>query len=281
MSLSADRIKRVLYREYKDVHHKLFFKNDPEKKIVFILGCQRSGTTILSEVIEKDFRTKVYKETHSKTSSNDPSGLRLDPLPVLKKEIYGNNPKHIILKPLVESQHTLRLLSDFPDSVGIWVLRHYKDVISSDLKKFGAKNGTGNLRKILQNNTWRSEKMSDATLTLIKKHFRDDMSENDAAALFWYSRNVLFFDQSLQGNDAILICKYEDLVSKPEQTMRRIYKHIELDYPTKDITARLFSSSVKKGKDIALDPTIQKLCDNLYNQLIDIYNSQGQPLFTE
>lgn len=273
MSISLDRFKRVFYREFKDVRHKLFLKHVPEKKIVFILGCQRSGTTILSEVIEKDYRTKVYKETHSKLSKQDPSGLRLDPLPVLKKEIYGNNTETIILKPLVESQYTNRLLNDFPDSKGIWVLRHFKDVVSSDLKKFGANNGTANLRKILEGDTWRSEQMSASTLALIKKYYKEDMSQNDAAALYWYTRNILFFDQGLEGNGKIVICKYEDLVSKPKEAMKKLYEHIDLEYPKKDITARVFSSSIKKGKDTVLHPDIESLCEDLYGKLVSCYEN--------
>ncbi len=274
MSISLDRIKRVSYREFKDISHKLFLKHNSEKKIVFILGCQRSGTTILSEVIEKDYRTKVYKETHSKTSSQDPSGLRLDPLPILKKEIYGNNAKTIILKPLVESQYTNRLIGDFPNSKGIWVLRHFKDVASSDLKKFGPKNGTENLRKILKEDTWRSEQMSKTTLALINKYFKEDMSQNDAAALFWYTRNILFFDQRLENNEAVLICKYEDLVSKPHETMKRLYRHIEYEYPKKEITTRVFSSSIKKGKNVILNPEIELLCNELYTKLVDCYDNR-------
>lgn len=273
MSISLDRIKRVSYREYKDYYHKLFLKRATKKKVIFILGCQRSGTTILSEVIERDFRTKVYKETRSKTSTNDPRGLRLDPLPTLKKEIYGNNAKHIILKPLVESQHTCKLLSDFQNSVGIWVLRHFKGVVSSDLKKFGPKNGTENLRKMLQEDTWRSEQITEHTLNLVKTHFREDMSQNDAAALFWYTRNILFFDQKLDTNDAVIICKYEDLVAKPKKVMRRLYTHIELEYPKKEITSKLFSSSVKKGKDITLNPEIELLCEELYTRLLNSYDN--------
>lgn len=267
MSITLDRVKRISYREFKDICQILFFRFQKEKNIVFLLGCQRSGTTILSEVIEKDFRTKVYKESHSKTSSKDPSGLRIDPLPILKKEIFRNKTKTIVIKPLVESQHTNQLLSDFPESKVIWVLREYKGVISSDIKKFGPKNGTENLRKILEEDTWRSENMSKHTLSLIQKYYKPKMSQYEAAALFWYSRNVLFFDQDLDKNKKITICKYEDLVTEPKKTMQRLYKHINYTYPKKNITARVFSSSVTKGKDILLNPEIALLCDNLLVKL--------------
>ena len=38
-----------------------FFKNSEDsKQIAFILGCQRSGTTLMEEIFQKDFNTKIY-----------------------------------------------------------------------------------------------------------------------------------------------------------------------------------------------------------------------------
>ena len=276
MPITLSRLRRILYREYKEICHQIFEKNISKKTIIFIVGCQRSGTTMLSQIFEKDYRTKVYNEVHSKVSSQDSNGLRLNPLPILKEQINNNNAGIIIAKPLVESQHTDKLLNDFPNGKAIWLFRHYKDVTSSDLKKFGYENGIKNLRKILfeKEYTWRSENISKQTLALVNKYFKESMSQNDAGALFWYTRNILFFDQNLAENDRVLICKYEDLVSEPQKTMNNLYQYINLSYPKKKITSSVHSSSIKKGKNLTIHPEIELLCQELYLKLNGCYDSQ-------
>lgn len=274
--MNVNRFKRIAFREYKDIHQKIFFKKAKEKKLMFIVGCQRSGTTILSEVLEKDFRTKVYKEVHSSLSTGDSYGLRLDPLPEVQKNIYSNNAGIIVAKPLVESQYTSKLLKEFSEAKAVWLFRDFRDVISSDLKKFGASNSIENLKKVLfeKEYTWRSEKITSDTKNLIQKYYDENMSAYDAGALFWYSRNILFFDQHLYNENRVRLCSYQDLVSKPEKTVRHLYQFINAIYPKKEITSSLHSNSLRKGAEITLQPEIEDICTELFEKLNSHYGKQ-------
>ncbi|MFS4448780.1 sulfotransferase family protein [Maribacter sp. 2307UL18-2] len=275
MSDTMGRIRRKIYREYKEVCHRILEKHQVNKTIVFIVGCQRSGTTMLSKIFEADYNTKVYPEV-SQLSTRDPNGRRLDPMPMIEKEIMKNNIRTIVAKPLVDSQNIVNLLNHFENSKAIWMFRHYKDVASSDLKKFGPENGIDNLRKLLheKNDIWRSEGISEDTLNLIKKLFKDDMSPYDAGALFWYSRNVLFFELDLANNERVIMCKYEDLVSAPQRTISDIYKFLAIDFPKKKIASDVHQGSVRKGKSLDLSPEIEELCENLLNRLQLSYNGK-------
>ncbi len=262
------RIRRKLYRDYKSLYHKIFTIYEEEKNVIFILGCQRSGTTMLSRIFEKDFNIKNYKED-ALLSNNEESKWRLPSFPEVSKELHKNKVKTIILKPLVESQNVDLLLDYFKNSKVIWVYRHYKDVAASDLKKFGERNGINNIRPIALNepNNWRSEKVSEETKKLIKSHFSEDMNNNDAAALFWYCRNILFFEEGLDENPMAMLCNYEDLVTKPKETFEKVYQFAASSKAHPKLTSDIRSTSLKKGNTLKLSDDVLKKCDKLYDRL--------------
>ena len=102
------RILRKLFSVKKTVYQ-MFKSYKKEKDIAFIIGCQRSGTTMIYDIFTKDLDTKTYDE-FSKLSSLDRYKIRLNPLDLVKKEIKKVKPSFLILKPLVESQNILNLL---------------------------------------------------------------------------------------------------------------------------------------------------------------------------
>jgi len=262
------RIRIKLKREAKQFYQDFLLKNSKEKTIALIVGCQRSGTTMLSGIFEKDWEIKNYSEK-SILSKNDPKRLRLDPLPQVLAIMQKTNAPVVALKPLVESQNTTKLLDFFENSKAIWVFRNYKDVASSNLKKFGRENGINNLRPLVSNeaNNWRSNNVSEKTRELAKKIFSEDMKQEDAAALFWYCRNILFFEQNLQSNEKVLLCKYEDLVTKPKKIMEGIYSFLGLQKPSEKIVLGIHAGSISKGKDVKLSPEVEELCENLYEKI--------------
>ena len=276
MSQLTKRIKRRLYLESKHLYQDLFTKNIKEKTIVFIVGCQRSGTTMLSEVFEGDMKIRVYSE-FSKLSSTHQPRLRLNPLPILKKQIARNHPATVILKPLVESQNTDSLLDFFPNSKAIWAFRHYKDVAASNLKKFGLNNGIDDLKPIFEedHDNWRAERISEETRSIIRKYYSENMSPKDAAALFWYVRNILFFERGFENGQQVYLCNYKDLVTAPIKSMEKIYEFIGIPYPEKTIVSEVHSGSVGKGTSFDLSPQIEALCEGLWERLNAAYEAQN------
>jgi Sulfotransferase domain len=258
------RIKKNIYQFVK------IRKSNDQKTMLFILGCQRSGTTLLTEIFERDFdNTKVYGEFSRLSSADKARHIRLNPLHLVKSQIDKDRPSLIILKPLVESQNALKLLDYFDNSKALWVYRHYGDVVLSHLAHWGVKNGINNLRPIIkgQSQNWRCENVSEETKEIVRKHFAEDMNPYDAAALSWFVRNTLFFAMNLDENHDVMTCKYEHLIDAPLQTMNNIYKFVGYVYPMDKITLHIYSGSKGRGKNIRLSRDIEILCNDMQSKL--------------
>ena len=268
------KLQRKILLEKKKVYHS-FLPPAEDKKILFILGCQRSGTTMMQKIFEKDMHAKVYGE-FSKLSQHDRGRIRLNPLNQVKRELDKDTPPLVVMKPLVEAQNLKELLDYFPSSKALWMFRHFKDVAASNLVNFGEKNGIDDLRPIAQHDlhNWRSEGASDHVTEVVQQYFSEDMDQMDAAALFWYARNSLFFDLNMGENSRVMMCRYEDLVREPEANVKDIYEFASADYPGEEIIDSVSTSSVGKGQHVVLHPEIETLCNQMLKRLEDAYFTQ-------
>lgn len=269
IKIRLTKASKLLYQDY-------ILRNSKNKKIAIIVGCQRSGTTMLSGIFEKDLQIRNYSEK-SVLSERDPKRLKLNPLPEVQSIIQKTHAPVVAMKPLVESQNTLQFLDFFENGKAIWVYRHYKDVAASNLKKFGTKNGINNLRPLVnaEEGNWRADNVSQKTRKIAQKYFSEDMAHADAAALFWYCRNILFFEQNLESHKRVLLCKYEDLVTEPKKIVGEIYSFLSIDGPSKRILSGIHAGSIMKGKDVSLNPEIENLCESLLNQINLVYQKQS------
>ncbi len=269
ISRIPQKISKATFRSVKKIYNLSRFNRKYKKTTLFIVGCQRSGTTLMYQMFERDLNAKVYGE-FSKLSSHDlKNKIRLNSLDLVKNVIDRDRYPLIVLKPLVETQNTLQLLNFFEDSKALWMYRHYKDVVASNLKKFGIRSGINDLQPIVANDrqNWRVENMSDNVRSTILKHFSEDMNPYDAAALFWFVRNSLFFELQLDTNPNVKICRYKDLVTNPTTIMEEIYKFLEQDFPGNKIVKSVHHSSIGKGKNVTLSTEIDHLCQELWNKL--------------
>ena len=172
-----------MYKIVKEIYQLLKLRSSHKKTVLFIVGCQRSGTSLTIQIFDRDLNTKVYEEL-SKLSSNDlRNKIRLNPLESVKKVVDKNKVPLIVSKPLVETQNSLKLLNYFQGSKALWMYRHYKDVASSNLTLFGIENGINNLRPIVENDSqnWRSENVPENVRKVVFDHFSEDMNPYDAA----------------------------------------------------------------------------------------------------
>jgi hypothetical protein len=230
----------------------------------------------MQTIFERDLHTKIYDEFSRLSSEDSRHKIRLNPLPLVRKEIDKNRVSFVILKPLVETQNALALLNYFHGSKVLWMYRNYRDVAASNLSHFGMKNGLNNLRAIFTNapQNWRSEHVSDYTKEIVLKYFSEDMNPYDAAALFWFARNRLFFELDLDKNPQVMMCRYEDLVTDPMHITKNIYDFMGYAYSPSKIPSDVHANSIGNGKGIALSPDIDLLCHRLLNKLDGVYQSQ-------
>jgi len=273
---SSKAIKRQALRLVKSALNSVRRQQGP-KTVVLIVGCQRSGTTMLVNVFDNDLGTRVYDE-NSELTCNRAGGLRLKSLETVGSALAKRKERLIVIKPIVESQNVRWLLDNLENSKAIWVYRHYRAVVVSNLQKFGIENGLADLRPIAENRSddWRSEKVSTKLRRTVSGLYSADMDPYDAAALFWFARNSLFFELDLMHDDRILLCKYEDFVREPEIETRKIYSFLGVGLPDANITGGVHSGSVGRGRNVRLADEVGSLCRDLYERMEAAYQTSRE-----
>lgn len=273
------KMATALFKLKKNVYQNYFSSNYSDKDILLIIGCQRSGTSLMLKVFDNDLKVKIYGE-FSELSSGDHNNIRLNPFPKVQETIEKNRVPNIVMKPLVETQNSVKLLEYFSNSKALWMFRHYKDVASSSIVRFGVDNGINNLYYIIKNDgqNWRSEGVSKNTRKLITRYFSKSMSPNDAEALFWYIRNALFFELKLYQEPRVKLCKYEDFVLSPLEKMKSIYSFSGFQFPRKSITSSVHAKSVHKGNSLELSPDIDDLCSDMWTKLNNYYKERKESI---
>jgi hypothetical protein len=261
------------FRIYKNAAQKLGAANyDGQKIVVLILGIQRSGTSMMYWVFERDMGVKVYRESSELSSLDTVEHVRLNPLSSVVTEIDRHRLPMVIFKPLVESQRAHELMAAFPGSKVLWAYRHYQDVAASNLKAFGTSNGHRDLQPFLANdpNNWRSQNSSEETRETIRRFYEMDLNPFDTAALFWWARMQLYFEQHLDQNPDVMLSRYEDLVLDPARTMRRTYAFLGRPFPGDHIVKDVNAQSVGKGRVSKLSPAVDELCATMLARLDDL-----------
>jgi hypothetical protein len=244
------------------------FPRDGRKAVVLVIGCQRSGTTLMLDLFSADPRTVVFPE-RSALSSRAEDRLRLKPLPEVKRRLARFRAPLLVLKPLVESQNAPPLLDEIDNSYAVWMYRRPESTAASDLAYFGRENGERNLRLLLSNEppNWRGEVVPETTRSVLSDHYRPGMEPFDAAALFWWARNSLFFDLRLDERHDVRLCSYEQLVEDPEPSMRSLYEFVGVSYPDREITSGVHRRAAGRGDGVGLSPEVRRLCGELWERL--------------
>ena len=268
-----NKLRRVWLIKKKRLMQSLAANNAAPKKILFIVGCQRSGTTMMLRILERDRQSRVYGEFSE--LSLGPNRTLLKPFAEVRKLIDRDPAPFVVVKPLVETQRLPELFEHFPEAKALWMYRHYKDVVSSNLKNFGEGNGVDDLRPIAQRDpaNWRSSHASEEVQQIARRFFSEEMSPFDAAALFWYARNSLYFDMDLPNHPRVMISRYNDIVLDPRTKLSEIYRFVDRPFPDDIIRHDIQASSVGKGKAVDLTPEIEELCQQMLARLDQAYQA--------
>ena len=239
------------------------------KTVLHIVGCQRSGTSMIHHLFRLDWDAVTYDEISPLSVGDKVEGLRWAPLPQIHQAIAADRAPFVACKPLVESQNLSDLLALFADSKAIWMYRDYRDVVKSNLEYFGPRTGHLDLAPILagDGSNWRAEKLDPVVREKIRQLYSAEMTTNDAAALYWYARNSLFFSGGLAEDSRVKVCCYADLVTRPAVVMAAAYQFIGRDYPGDHIVADVVAGSHGRGQDVIVSAVVAELCDEMMLQL--------------
>jgi hypothetical protein len=282
-----ERIRRRAWDLAKEVRNRVPRGGRQPSRALFVLGCQRSGTTILVDTLDKDWRVKTFGEFSGvnrsaagrrpwSVRSQSRYSIRLKPLDEVAAKLARSPHPLVVLKPLVESQNTPSILGTIDRAACVWVFRHYRDVARSNVKLFTPEVRRYNLEPIVRGDpdSWRAELVPEDVRELIVRHYSPDMDPFDGAALFWLARNRLFFDLELAREERVMPLKYEDLVADPELSLRRLYRHAGISFPGPRIAEGIHPSSIGLGREVELSPEVERACEELWTQLNEAYESR-------
>ncbi|MFT6735561.1 MAG: hypothetical protein ACJAS9_003772 [Polaribacter sp.] len=254
-------------RIFKPIYQYLNFSKG-DIPTVMIMGCQRSGTTLVSRVFDSFLNTKVYGE-FSELSDDCTNKIRLNSIKDVNKKLENVKAKLIVMKPLVESQNADLLLSSIPNSNVVWMYRNFIDVASSDVLQFSDTAGHGNLQAIIKGDitNWRAERLTDEVVNLVKFHYSKHLSPLDCACLFWFARNSLYFSQDLFTNKNVSLWKYESLTDSPRNYFENLGCSLNVNlenYPYEKVISK---DSVAKSIDSRINSDINLICNDMLSRL--------------
>jgi len=172
----------------------------------------------------------------------------------------------VAAKPLVESASATALMDAVGAVKALWMLRHYPEVARSNVSRFGMDNPYRDLEPIRSRDAqdWRYRGATEETCETVTDLLSRKLTPFDAAALFWWTRNQLYFDQRLWQDGRIRILRYERACNQPGEVVRSLSGHIGVPLPLDSITSRV-RAQPPHPKARELDPDVEQLCRKLWD----------------
>ena len=274
---TADRLKIGGYRVLKAIYQRRYRPNAAGRRHLLVVGCQRSGTSTVLRVFERDFRARVYSEHSSLSSQDVERNIRLDPVADVRRELASVRAPLVVLKPLVETQNTPELLEGLEPALALWCYRHYIPVANSLVLQFGDRGGIANLTPIVNGDrdNWRSQYVPADVEEVIRQHYSLSMPSEDAAALLWWVRNHLYFDLSLDTDSRVTLFRFDDFMADPRSSIGAVYDNLELPRPRSNVTAAVKPGAVRPPAHLDLNPRVHELCEALWVRLNESIGARG------
>lgn len=238
------------------------------RTIFFIFGCQRSGTTMLQQtLLNRSWRVLIMEEHDRRLVGDAPHETKWQADSVVFDRIRALPFEVIAVKPLVESDRAAELLETAGSASAVWMLRHYRGVARSNLRRFGLGNAHRDLQPFMTGDSldWHCRGATRETRERVIDLVGSGLEPLDAAALFWWTRNQLYFDQHLSDDERFRILRYERICTSPEEVIPALSDHIGVSIPMRSTISRIRSQRAATPPVDELDPRIEQLCAKMWN----------------
>lgn len=274
--IAVDRVAKRARREVKHVRLRLRPARQADHPLLHVIGCQRSGTTMLTELLDRDRNVRVHGEL-GRLFDDLPHHHRMKDVAEVQRQLRRSGAALDVVKPLVESHRCHELLALHDRGVALWMFRHYGDVAASNLRRFGIDNGRRNLRAIVDDDPddWRNAGVTPDLRATVRSLYAEDMPPHDAAALFWYCRNSLFSQQRLDADPRVRTCQYERLVADPASVLAALYTWLGMGGPGSGAAGIVHRRSVGNGRDIEFGSAVRRLGDEMWASLVEVDRSRS------
>jgi hypothetical protein len=96
------------------------------------------------------------------------------------------------------------------------------------------------------------------------------MSPYDGAALLWYVQNSKFFSLKLHEDNRVLLVRYDDLVTNPEEWFKRVFSFIGCHFSSQYIDG-IYDSSIGTDPLVTINANIEPHCEEMLDRLNEAY----------
>lgn len=232
---------------------------------VFVLGAQRSGTTMLIDTLRKSPEIWVHPEK----SNIAYQAFRLRSPETIRRLTALTPATAVIYKPLCDSHLADRILAEHPRSRAIWMYRRWADVANSAVAKWGGhhKDVMDGIRSgALHELGWRGERLPAELVDQVRAVTDADSSPETGAALQWYLRNSFYFLLNLDAEPRVMLQAYEPLVERPAEVFPALFDFVGVPFDATYIDD-VVPTSIGLRPAPAVDPRVARLCDALTERL--------------
>ena len=271
-SRSKDRDDEPLFRRrtralVKRSARSIIRARSSKRRVVLIFGCQRSGTTMVQQTfLDRSWRVLILEEHDRRLVRPGRGETTWQEYSTVLGRIRRLPFEVVAAKPLVESASATALMDAVGAVKALWMLRHYPEVARSNVSRFGMDNPYRDLEPIRSRDAqdWRYRGATEETCETVTDLLSRKLTPFDAAALFWWTRNQLYFDQRLWGDDRIRILRYERACNQPEEVIRSLSDHIGVALPLGSIAPRVRALPLSP-ETRQLDPDVELLCKKMWD----------------
>jgi hypothetical protein len=240
-----------------------------ERRVLLIFGCQRSGTTMLQQTfLDRSWRVLILEEHDHRLvgPTPGPEETTWQEYSTVMRRIRRLPFEVVAAKPLVESASATALMDAAGAVKAVWMIRRYPEVAQSNVNRFGTDNPYRDLQPICSRDAtdWRYRGVTEVAWETVTALLNRRLTPFDAAALFWWTRNQLYFDQRLWEDDRIRILRYERACNQPDEVIRSLSDHIGLALPIDSIAPRVRARPLP-AETTELDPEVDRLCRKLWD----------------
>lgn len=235
-----------------------------QPKPVFLVGCGRSGTNMITRHLSKTWQVDLYNEDNPDAFEN----WRLRDLPTIEELINNRYGRITLFKPILETHLAQILLDHFPEARVLFAYRHVDDVVNSGLRHFGKENWPNRVRSWIEDDfaEFTTAQPPENTKAAIRSLWRPTLTPESATALYWIFYNRLYFDLRLHADDRVMLVQYEAAVSSPKREFMRLCSFLDIRYSAQ-MTEGIFSSSMRRNESPRYDKQIGLDCDELWNRM--------------
>ena len=264
LSSLADRRKLRLHawRRFKALRRA--FRPPVPSRPVFVLGRQRSGTSMLMYLLEMHSETEIYDEADRSPVFHR---FRLVSYEAVEAAVGRSRAPVVCLKPICDSHLATGMLARFPDARVVWLYRGFADAARSAVGMWATADRA--LRRVCRgegDGGWFEEGLTPSTLEILRRVYRDDLSALECTCLGWWARNRLVLEQGLAERPEVHLLRYEDLVGDVEARTRKLFGFLDLPFQAR-VTRHVHSRSVRAAVPPDLDPEVRELCASLEEEL--------------